>query len=147
MLKKEIHQNRSGVALYSANVRKPFGFVTTANAGGLPYGGALWSMDSDFDCRSVSSGEIYSITDHCGEMKILVPGIDPAYLAAQIRQAGLDYGFNREFRPSLEMIGKLLGHSQMRTTQRYAHLLDSPLRAGVDAVAEAMRARPRLVSA
>ena len=107
MLKKEIHQNRSGVALYSANVRKPFGFVTTANAGGLPYGGALWSMDSDFDCRSVSSGEIYSITDHCGEMKILVPGIDPAYLAAQIRQAGLDYGFNREFRPSLEMIGKL----------------------------------------
>lgn len=107
VLKKEIHQNRSGVALYSANVRKPFGFVTTANAGGLPYGGALWSMDSDFDCRSVSAGETYSITDHCGEMKILVPGIDPAYLAAQIRQAGLDYGFNREFRPSLEMIGKL----------------------------------------
>lgn len=46
---------------------------------------------------------------------------------------------------SLEMIGKLLGHSQMRTTQRYAHLLDSPLRAGVDAVAGMMKARPRLV--
>lgn len=46
---------------------------------------------------------------------------------------------------SLEMIGKLLGHSQMRTTQRYAHLLDSPLRAGVDAVADMMKARPRLV--
>ena len=29
---------------------------------------------------------------------------------------------------SLEMIGKLLGHSQMQTTQRYAHLMDSPLR-------------------
>ena len=46
---------------------------------------------------------------------------------------------------SLEMIGKLLGHSQMRTTQRYAHLMDSPLRAGVDAVADIMKARPRLV--
>lgn len=46
---------------------------------------------------------------------------------------------------SLEMIGKLLGHSQMRTTQRYAHLLDSPLRAGVDAVADIMKARPRVV--
>lgn len=46
---------------------------------------------------------------------------------------------------SLEMIGKLLGHSQMRTTQRYAHLMDSPLRAGVDAVADAMRPRPRIV--
>ena len=46
---------------------------------------------------------------------------------------------------SLEMIGKLLGHSQSRTTQRYAHLMDSPLRAGVDAVADLVRARPRLV--
>src|SRR5690606_38705794 len=42
---------------------------------------------------------------------------------------------------SLEMIGKLLGHSQMQTTQRYAHLMDSPLRAGVDAAASAFRPR------
>lgn len=46
---------------------------------------------------------------------------------------------------SLEMIGKLLGHTQARTTQRYAHLMDSPLRAGVDAVADMVRVRPRLV--
>ena len=46
---------------------------------------------------------------------------------------------------SLEMIGKLLGHSQMQTTLRYAHLMDSPLRAGVDAVASAFRPKPRLV--
>lgn len=46
---------------------------------------------------------------------------------------------------SLEMIGKLLGHTQSSTTMRYAHLMDSPLRAGVDAVADMMRIRPRLV--
>jgi len=46
---------------------------------------------------------------------------------------------------SLEMIGKLLGHSQTQTTLRYAHLMDSPLRAGVDAVASAFRSKPRLV--
>ena len=46
---------------------------------------------------------------------------------------------------SLEMIGKLLGHTQMQTTQRYAHLLDAPLRAGVNAVAEVLRPKPRLV--
>tara|TARA_R110002072_G_scaffold29455_4_gene93120 strand:+ start:511 stop:1776 length:1266 start_codon:yes stop_codon:yes gene_type:complete len=46
---------------------------------------------------------------------------------------------------SLEMIGKLLGHSQMQTTLRYAHLMDSPLRAGVDAVASAFRPKPVLV--
>jgi site-specific recombinase XerD len=46
---------------------------------------------------------------------------------------------------SLEMIGKLLGHSQIKTTQRYAHLTESPLRAGVDAVADLMRQRPKIV--
>ena len=46
---------------------------------------------------------------------------------------------------SLEMIGKLLGHSQMQTTQRYAHLMEGPLRAGVDAVAGMLRPRPVLV--
>ncbi len=46
---------------------------------------------------------------------------------------------------SLEMIGKLLGHSQLQTTQRYAHLMDSPLRAGVSAVASAFKLKPRLV--
>jgi integrase len=46
---------------------------------------------------------------------------------------------------SLEMIGKLLGHTQMQTTQRYAHLMDSPLRAGVDAVAHIFRPRPTMV--
>jgi site-specific recombinase XerD len=46
---------------------------------------------------------------------------------------------------SLEMIGKLLGHSQTQTTQRYTHLMNSPLRAGVDAVASAFRPKPRLV--
>ena len=46
---------------------------------------------------------------------------------------------------SLEMIGKLLGHTQMQTTQRYAHLMEGPLRAGVDAVADAVRPGPKLV--
>lgn len=47
---------------------------------------------------------------------------------------------------SLAVIGKLLGHTQAKTTQRYAHLADQPLRAGVDEVAAIMRPRPRIVS-
>jgi integrase len=46
---------------------------------------------------------------------------------------------------SLAMIGKLLGHTQAKTTQRYAHLADQPLRAGVDEVAALMRPKPKLV--
>ena len=36
---------------------------------------------------------------------------------------------------SLYMIGKLLGHSQATTTQRYAHLADDPLKAAADRIA------------
>ena len=46
---------------------------------------------------------------------------------------------------SLEMIGRLLGHTQIGTTQRYAHLIDSPLRAGVNAVCEMLKPRLRVV--
>ena len=46
---------------------------------------------------------------------------------------------------SLEMIGRLLGHTQIGTTQRYAHLIDSPLRAGVNAVGEMLKPRLKLV--
>ncbi|MFN3349097.1 tyrosine-type recombinase/integrase [Pseudorhodoplanes sp.] len=47
---------------------------------------------------------------------------------------------------SLPMIGKLLGHSSPKTTQRYAHLLDDPVRQGADAVGEMLRPKLRLVS-
>ncbi len=46
---------------------------------------------------------------------------------------------------TLPMIGKLLGHTQVQTTQRYAHLLDDPLRAGLEQVGDMLRTKPRLV--
>jgi site-specific recombinase XerD len=48
---------------------------------------------------------------------------------------------------SLEMIGRLLGHTQIGTTQRYAHLIDSPLRAGVNAMGEMLKPRLKVVGA
>jgi integrase len=42
---------------------------------------------------------------------------------------------------SLEMIGPLLGHTQIGTTKGYAHLIDSLLRAGVNAVGEMLKLR------
>jgi len=47
---------------------------------------------------------------------------------------------------SLPMIGKLLGHSSPKTTQRYAHLLDDPVRQGADAVGEMLRPKLKLIS-
>lgn len=38
----------------------------------------------------------------------------------------------------LTMIGKLLGHTQVQTTARYAHLKTDPIRTAADAVSEAI---------
>jgi hypothetical protein len=38
----------------------------------------------------------------------------------------------------LPLIGRLLGHTQHRTTQRYAHLADAPLREAANKVATAI---------
>ena len=48
---------------------------------------------------------------------------------------------------SLPMIGKLLGHTQVQTTARYAHLFDDPLRVGLEQVGDMLRVKPRLVQA
>ncbi len=39
------------------------------------------------------------------------------------------------------MIGKLLGHTQVQTTHRYAHLFDEPLRPGLDRLANLFETR------
>ncbi len=41
------------------------------------------------------------------------------------------------------MIGKLLGHTQVQTTARYAHLAADPVRSAADAVATSLRASAR----
>jgi len=47
---------------------------------------------------------------------------------------------------SLPMIGKLLGHTQVQTTHRYAHLFDDPLRVGLEQVGEMLRTPLKVVS-
>lgn len=107
VLKKEVYRSEAIIPLFSANIRKPFGYVHSNNAGNLEHGGVLWSIDSDFDCKGVSAGEIYSITDHCGELEILNETIEPRFLAMEIKRVGLEYGFNREYRPSLKVMADL----------------------------------------
>lgn len=46
---------------------------------------------------------------------------------------------------SLPMIGKLLGHTQVQTTLRYAHLFDDPLRSGLERVGDFLRPKLKLV--
>lgn len=107
VLKEEVYQLDGGIELYSANVRKPFGYVQRANAGNLANGGCLWSIDSDFDVKPVMPLEVYSITDHCGQIQLMSQDIDPDYLARHVKRAGLLIGLSRDYRASLRNIRKV----------------------------------------
>ena len=52
--------------------------------------------------------------------------------------------FAAEAGASLQLIGKALGHTQMRTTERYAHLRDDPLHALVNEIGERVKAAKNL---
>ena len=58
----------------------------------------------------------------------------------EIKRLALIKGLEIRSGMNLPMIGKLLGHTQVQTTQRYAHLFDDPLRAGLDQVGDILRA-------
>ncbi len=55
--------------------------------------------------------------------------------------------FAAEAGASLQLIGKALGHTQMRTTERYAHLRDDPLNALVNEIGERVKAARRIPAA
>ena len=46
---------------------------------------------------------------------------------------------------TLPMIGRLLGHTQVQTAHRYAHLFDDPLRVGLNEVGELLRPKLKLI--
>ena len=54
--------------------------------------------------------------------------------------------FAAEAGASLQLIGKALGHTQMRTTERYAHLRDDPLHALVNEIGERVKAAKKVPS-
>lgn len=91
-------------------------------------------------CDWLFPGDVEGKDQPVQELRRFWIGIQQAAEIPDVRIHDLRHTF-----ASLEMIGILLGHSQSRTTQRYAHLIESPLRASVDAAADLVRPRPRLV--
>ena len=74
------------------------------------------------------------------------------FVAAQRRQLDLPVGLTGlrhsfasgavNVGESLPMIDKLLGHTQVQTTARYAHLAADPVKSAADAVASSLSRRP-----
>jgi integrase len=100
-----------------------------------------WAISADQRVAKVVNdlrtglGRDPTVRECLGDAKRRECTLPPALLKARIydlRHTFASVGAGRGL--SLQIIGKLLGHTQARTTQRYAHLADDPLREAADKI-------------
>lgn len=139
------------VPLFSTNVRAPFAFV---DADSLPEGclrkltdkegAAIWGIDGDWDIVAVDAAHEYAATDHCGTIKFNANDLDPEYVAAAVFRAGAST-FTREYRPSLQRMGKLEIKVPVTETGEFDLEAQAQLAARYQAVERARRSVAALV--
>lgn len=91
----------SGVPVYSANARTPFGSVAQSNLLDFTSPSLLWGIDGVFDWNLIPADVEFATTDHCGRLQLLSEKLDPEYVYWYLRSTRERYGFDRVFRASL----------------------------------------------
>jgi hypothetical protein len=91
----------TGIPVYSANARVPFGMVSTSNINDFIRPSLLWGIDGIFDWNLIPAGVSFATTDHCGRLQIVDDRLDPNYVYHFVRATRESYGFDRVFRASL----------------------------------------------
>ncbi len=114
---------------------------------------ALWAQSSDEKVAKLvvdlgAAASIESCRAEAARRKIALPVALTDARAYDLRHTFASIGAGGGL--SLQIIGRLLGHTQSRTTQRYAHLADDPLREAAAkigaAIAGAGKGRDNIVS-
>ena len=102
VLKKNVL--KSGIPVYSANVRQPFGFTNKSILKDFSTPSLLWGVDGIFDWNLIPENSPFMPTDHCGVLQIRHPHIYPSYIYHVLRATKERYGFDRIFRANLTNI-------------------------------------------
>ena len=108
ILKKNIYNSNGNIPVYSANVFKPFGFLSYTNIGDFNCNYILWGIDGRFEFNIMKKGEVFATTDHCGSIQILEKKILPEYLLYQLELQSHILGFDRALRASDHNMRKVL---------------------------------------
>ena len=107
LLRKDFFSISGTVPAYSSNVFSPFVYTNNSNIRDFSVPYIIWGIDGNFDFNIIDSGSQFTITDHCGAIKIKNSKIDPYYLAYVLRKIKHVYGFDRGLRASLKNMKKV----------------------------------------
>ena len=101
VIKTSTSKEPSGIPVYSANVRKPMGYIPTSNVTSFESDTILWGIDGNFDFSLIKSGIPFATTDHSGAIRIRSEHILPEYLMFALDAQRRKESFDRSFRASL----------------------------------------------
>ncbi|WP_233704503.1 restriction endonuclease subunit S [Helicobacter cynogastricus] len=95
------------IPVYSANVTKPFGYISHELLEDYNSDCVLWGIDGDWMTAYIPKETPFYPTDHCGVLRPLDPNIKARVLCHALHQVGQEQGFCRNLRASLQRVKDL----------------------------------------
>lgn len=104
ILNKQLKQD-GNIPVYSANVFKPFGYIDKLLFEDFNKSSVIWGIDGDWMVNALDKNILFYPTDHCGILRLKKENIFiEKYVAYALQQAGIEYGFSRSKRASIDRI-------------------------------------------
>lgn len=98
------------VPVYSANVFEPFGYINERLITDFDIPSVLWGIDGDWQVNYMPAGKEFYPTDHCGILRVLTDDVHPRCLTWVLNKAGVERGFSRSLRASIDRVKRLTVH-------------------------------------
>ncbi len=108
VLRKDVNGPGWTVPVYSANVFTPMGLIEKGIITDFSKPTLLWGIDGNFEFSLIPPGNAFSITDHCGAIRILDDTILPEYLLCVLYRQREEANLDRSFRANLANMRRLV---------------------------------------
>jgi len=106
VLDKDVEQFGE-IAVYSANVHEPFGYINKLLLTDFSKPSVLWGIDGDWMTNYIPAGIKFYPTDHCGVIRVKTPDISAKYLSFVLLERGIQAKFSRTLRASTDRVRAL----------------------------------------
>ncbi|MEB2808310.1 restriction endonuclease subunit S [Campylobacter upsaliensis] len=93
--------------VFSANVKKPFGFIDKELLKDYEKDSVLWGIDGDWMVGFIPKNTPFYPIDHCGVLQVNDKDIKAKIVSFLLDEAGKKAGFRRNLRASIERIGSV----------------------------------------
>ncbi len=104
VIASEIEQTENGIAVFSANVFEPFGYINKDVLENFDRPSVIWGIDGDWMVNYIKENKPFYPTDHCGVLRVKENEINPRYLTWLLDKAGQEIHFSRNHRASIDRI-------------------------------------------